>query len=68
MHVKSYGKLTVRAVKVFGDVKQADKWLHSPTELLDGQTPLEAMRTPEGEAKVEKQLNWFSGNRSPIHH
>jgi|GEM_PF-2797231 len=66
MHVKTYGRLTVQAVRVFGDADQAEKWLSAPTSLLDGQTPLEAMRTLEGEAKVKKQLDWFAGNRPQV--
>jgi len=67
MHVKTYGKLTVQAVKVFGDTGRAEKWLSSPTHLLDGQTPLEAMKTSEGEAKVQKQLERFAGHPPQTH-
>ncbi|MDJ0947039.1 MAG: MbcA/ParS/Xre antitoxin family protein [Kiloniellales bacterium] len=61
MHVKTYGRLTVRAVRALRDVERAERWLKSPTRLLDGRSPLEALKTAEGIAKVEKQLKWFVG-------
>ncbi len=64
MHVKSYGRLTVKAVRAFRDVDQAERWLKSPTRLLDGRSPLEALESAEGAAKVEKQLKWFRGSPS----
>ncbi len=64
VHVKTYGRLTVRAVRALRDVERAERWLKSPTRLLDGRSPLEALETEEGAAKVEKQLKWFVGGRS----
>ncbi|MDJ0945670.1 MAG: MbcA/ParS/Xre antitoxin family protein [Kiloniellales bacterium] len=64
MHVKTYGRLTVRAVRAFRDVEKAERWLKSPTHLLDGRSPLEAVASAEGKAKVERQLKWFAGNPS----
>ena len=64
VHVKTYGRLTVRAVRALRDVEQAERWLKSPTRHLGGRSPLEALKTAEGAAKVEKQLKWFSGNPS----
>lgn len=61
MHVKTYGRVTVRAVKVFRDAELAERWLKAPSRMLQGQTPLQALETDEGAAKVERQLNWFAG-------
>ena len=57
-------RLTVRAVQVFGDAQRAENWLRSPNRLFQGQTPLEALKTLDGAAEVEKQLNWFAGKRA----
>jgi uncharacterized protein (DUF2384 family) len=64
VHVKTYGRLTVRAVRAIRDVERAEQWLKSPMLLLDGRSPLEALGSAEGTAKVEKQLKWLVGNSS----
>ena len=56
-------RLIAKAAEVFEDSKQAELWLKSPNPLLRGQTPLEALDTLEGEARVKRQLNWFAGRR-----
>ena len=61
MNVKVYGRCSVRAVEVFQDVAVAERWLKSPTRLLGGRSPLEALETAEGADKVEQQLRWFAG-------
>ena len=63
MRVKTYGRLTVRAVRVLRDVERAERWLKAPSRILEGRTPLEAAETAEGAARVEKQLDWFAGTR-----
>ena len=62
VHVKTYGRLTVRAVRAFRDVEKAERWLKSPMPSLDGRSPLEASESADGKAKIEKQLKWFAGN------
>ena len=64
MDVKVYGRYSVRAVEVFQDVEVAERWLKSPTRLLDGRSPLQALETAEGANKVDRQLRWFAGRRS----
>ncbi len=66
MNVKVYGRYSVRAVEVFQDAEVAERWLKSPTRLLGGRSPLEALETAEGADKVEQQLRWFAG-RLPAH-
>ena len=62
MLVKINGKLIVRTLQVFQSVERAETWLRSPNQMLQGLTPLEALKTEEGAARVEKQLNWYSGS------
>ena len=62
VHVKTYGRLTVRAVRALRDVESAERWLKSPMPLLDGRSPLEALGSAEGTAKVEKQLKCLVGH------
>lgn len=56
-------RLIAKAAEVFEDSKQAELWLKSLNPLLRGQTPLEALDTLEGAARVKRQLNWFAGRR-----
>ena len=63
MLAKANDKLIARAVELFEDRKQAEIWLKSPNPLLRGQTPLEALDTVEGTARVKRQLNWIAGRR-----
>ena len=63
MTSKISGRLIVRSLRVFQDANRAEIWLNASNALLQGRTPLEALRTPEGAAQVERQLNWYSGRR-----
>ncbi len=63
MLAKADDNLIARAVELFEDSKQAEIWLRSPNPLLRGQTPLEALDTVEGSARVKRQLNWIAGRR-----
>ena len=63
MLAKANDNLIARAVEVFEDSKQAEIWLKSPSPLLRGQTPLEALDTVEGSARVKRQLNWLAGRK-----
>ncbi|MCP4329798.1 MAG: DUF2384 domain-containing protein [Alphaproteobacteria bacterium] len=63
MLVKENARLIVRAVHVFRDVERAETWLKAPNALLQGETPLEALKTVGGAARVERQLNWYAGDR-----
>ncbi|MDJ0950341.1 MAG: MbcA/ParS/Xre antitoxin family protein [Alphaproteobacteria bacterium] len=60
MTARSYGRIVALAVRAFDDVDEADTYLRSPKQFLNGRTPLEAARTPEGAALVERQLYWIS--------
>ena len=63
MRAKANDKLIGRAVELFEDSTQAEVWLKSPNPLLSGQTPLQALDTVEGSARVKRQLNWIAGGR-----
>ncbi len=61
MDLRTYGRVTVRAVEAFRDAAVAERWLKSPARFLDGRSPLQALKTPEGAIKVERQLSWYAG-------
>ena len=61
MQIKTYGRVTVRPVEAFRDAALAERWLKSPARFLDGRSPLQALKTPEGAIKVERQLSWYAG-------
>ena len=56
-------RLAVRAWQVLGDRAQVRRWLADPNALAGGDTPLRACGTPEARRRLEKQLDWFAGNR-----
>lgn len=45
-----------RANEVFGDEREAQRWLNEPQRALHGQTPLEAQRTEPGVQQVDLVL------------
>ncbi|NNE23463.1 MAG: DUF2384 domain-containing protein [Rhizobiales bacterium] len=54
-------ELHERASDVLGSTRLAQFWMQNANPLLDGTSPAQAIATPEGRRKVERQLAWFAG-------
>lgn len=64
MLVNTDDRLLARAMEVFQDTELAQNWIRTPSRLFEDKSPLEALETPEGRARVDRQLNWFAGRPS----
>lgn len=49
-------RIIARAIEVFGDEKEAQVWLNEPKQALQGQTPLEVIRTEPGVQQLDIML------------
>lgn len=54
-------KIEAIALAAIGDEALAARWLHQPSRLYNGASPLQAMSSPEGRHRVLCQLAWFAG-------
>jgi putative toxin-antitoxin system antitoxin component (TIGR02293 family) len=48
--------ILIKAIEVFGSKEDAELWLRSPAMGLDGQRPIDLLRSPEGNRLVEEFL------------
>lgn len=49
-------RIVARATEVFGDERSAQRWLNEPKRTLQGQTPLEVIKTEPGVQQVDLLL------------
>lgn len=49
-------RIVARATEVFGDEREAQRWLNEPKRALQGQTPLEVIKTEPGVQQVDLLL------------
>lgn len=49
-------RIVARAAEVFGDEREAQRWLNEPQRTLQGHTPLEAIETEPGVQQVDLLL------------
>ncbi len=49
-------KIQQQAIKLFEDETEAERWLSSPKEAFNGQTPYAVISTKEGFEKVQELL------------
>ena len=45
-----------KAVEIFGSKEEADLWLHRPAMALNGERPIELLKTAEGKLPVQELL------------
>lgn len=48
--------ITQQAIDLFEDEAEAQRWLSTPKDALEGKTPLEALKTDKGSKEVEELL------------
>ena len=56
-------ELAMRAWQVLGNREQVQRWLAGASALAGGDAPVQACATPEVRRRLERQLEWFAGNR-----
>ena len=54
--MERFQRITQQALELFEDETETQRWLSSPKEGLNGQTPLEAFATDVGSKQVEELL------------
>jgi putative toxin-antitoxin system antitoxin component (TIGR02293 family) len=54
--LERFNRITQQAIDLFEDEIEAQKWLSTPKESLNNQTPLSAMATDRGAKQVEEIL------------
>lgn len=54
--LERFQRITQQALELFEDEAETQRWLSSPKEELNGQTPLEALATDSGSKQVEELL------------
>jgi|GEM_PF-4743010 len=49
-------EIIAEADRIFGDPEKATRWLSKPKSFLDEMTPLDALKTASGYAKIKEML------------
>lgn len=49
-------RITALATKAFGNAEKAGRWLHARCRALDGARPVDLLVSPDGVARVEREL------------
>ena len=50
-------RLSDLVLEAFGDVRIAERWLRTPSQMFDNHAPIDVLNTTDGQARILRQLN-----------